>query len=95
MDWPTWKQAATLAIISGLVATFVRRQTDGASFDSGGRSHRVAAAIVPAARELALVSTLYALWRIARTLPLDQPAGAIERARDLVRLQHVLHLPTE
>ena len=93
MDWPTWKQAATLAMISGLVATILRRQSFGTSFASRGR--RVADATVPAAHELALVSTLYAIWRIARTLPLDQPAGAIQRARDLVRLQNLLHLPTE
>ena len=50
---------------------------------------------MPAAFELALVSSLYSIWRIARTLPLDQPGGAVERARDLVALQHWLHLPTE
>lgn len=49
----------------------------------------------PATRELALVAGLYATWRIARSLPLAQDDGAIDRARQIVDLRRDLHLPTE
>ncbi len=49
----------------------------------------------PAALELALISTLYAAWRLARQIPLGSDDLAIERAHDLVALQQALHLPTE
>ena len=41
------------------------------------------------------MAALYSVWRLARVLPLAQPAGAINRARQIDRLQHVLHMPTE
>ena len=41
------------------------------------------------------MSGLYSIWRLARVLPLDRQLGAIERARQIVRLQHAVHLPTE
>jgi PAP2 superfamily len=100
MQWPTWKQSAVLALISVVIAVALRHRSSAAasateSAVEPSRSHRVAQAIVPGAFELALVSSLYSIWRIARTLPLDQPAGAVERARDLVAVQNWLHLPTE
>jgi membrane protein implicated in regulation of membrane protease activity len=95
MSWPTWKQAATLAVACLVLVWLLRRRRPDTTDGVPTRPARVAAAAIPAALEVALVSTLYALWRIARTLPLDQPAGAIERARDLVRVQDWLHLPTE
>jgi hypothetical protein len=52
-------------------------------------------AAVPAARELALVSVLYSIWRIARELPLARTDGAIKRARQIVSLQDSIGLPTE
>lgn len=55
----------------------------------------VARAVEPAAREFALVAGLYAVWRLARMLPLATASGAMERGRDIDRLQHALHLPTE
>lgn len=48
-----------------------------------------------AAQELALVASLYSVWRLARVLPLAQDDGAIDRARQIVRLQNALHMPTE
>ena len=41
------------------------------------------------------MAALYSVWRLARVLPLAQPAGAINRARQIDRLQHILHMPTE
>ncbi|MEX2293351.1 MAG: phosphatase PAP2 family protein [Acidimicrobiales bacterium] len=85
MTWPAWWQAILVAVVSALVASALRR----------ARSTRLRAALAPAARELALIASLYALWRIARELPLAQDDGAIERARQIVTLQRDLHLPTE
>jgi hypothetical protein len=44
---------------------------------------------------MALIAGLYAVWRVARVLPLARDAGAIDRARQIVRVQDALHLPTE
>ncbi|HEX4866002.1 MAG TPA: phosphatase PAP2 family protein [Acidimicrobiales bacterium] len=85
MSWPTWDQAALLALTCVAVAHLVGRRPDTPT----------RRAVVLAARELALVASLYAVWRIARQLPLAEDDGAIERARHIVRLQHELHLPTE
>ena len=49
----------------------------------------------PAAHELAVVATLYAIWRLARKLPLATAEGAIERARQLDDLQRALGFPSE
>ena len=46
-------------------------------------------------REFSLVAFLYTLWRLAMVLPLDQPVGAISRARNINSLQENLFLPSE
>lgn len=56
---------------------------------------RVAAALVPAFREFALIAGLYAVWRLARMLPVTHEAGALDRARDIEHLEQHLHLPSE
>jgi hypothetical protein len=56
---------------------------------------RVGNALQPAAREFALIAGLYAVWRLARKLPVTHEAGALDRARDIDRFQQWLHLPTE
>jgi hypothetical protein len=85
MPWPSWEQALMVAVVSAFVGFGLPR----------GRPTRFSLSAAPATRELALVATLYAIWRVARELPLAQDAGAIERARQIVRLQHDLGLPTE
>lgn len=85
MPWPTWQQAATVALVSALVAVVARRRLPT----------RVGTALEPVAHELSLLAGLYSLWRVARTLPLATSDGAIERARQIVSIQHWLHLPTE
>ena len=42
-----------------------------------------------------MISALYAVWRVARKLPLAQDDGAIERARSIVDFQEAIFLPTE
>jgi hypothetical protein len=59
------------------------------------RRTRLTSVLGPAAKELAVVAALYAVWRGAHALPLAQDDGAIERARQIVTLEHDLHLPTE
>jgi hypothetical protein len=85
VNWPTWRQALIAAVISGLVALALRR----------GRPSRLGDIVMPAALEFAFVASLYSVWRMAKNLPLTQADGAIDRARDIVRLQEFLHLPTE
>ncbi|NND75170.1 MAG: phosphatase PAP2 family protein [Ilumatobacter sp.] len=84
MKWPTWEHAAIAAVISGLLALAARR----------GRTGR-ARFVEQASIEFALLSALYAVWRVARKLPLAQDEGAIERARQIVDVQNALHFPTE
>jgi hypothetical protein len=85
MDWPTWNQAAVVAVLCGLIAVGSRRMPPT----------RLRTALGAAARELALVASLYSIWRLARVLPLAHDHGAIERARQINRFQHWLHLPSE
>ena len=85
MNWPTWRQALIAAVISGLVALVLRR----------ARPSRLGDIVMPAALEFAFVASLYSVWRMAKNLPLTQADGAIDRARDIVRVQEFLHLPTE
>lgn len=85
MDWPTWDQAAIASLLSSAAWLLVRRIRLG----------RFGAALQPAFAEFALISGLYSIWRIARELPFTHEAGAIDRARQVDRLQQALHLPTE
>lgn len=86
MKWPTWEQAAIAAVLSGVVALTLRRRRSSAQ--SGGFTEQLTI-------EFALISALYAVWRIARKLPLAQDDGAIERARSIVDFQEAIFLPTE
>ena len=85
MKWVTWDQAAITAVLSFVVTMLLRRLP----------TTKWRARIIPATTELSLISALYTLWRLAMKLSLDQPSGAIERARQIDRFQHWLHLPTE
>lgn len=85
MRWPTWSQALIAAAISGLVALALRRS----------RPTRLGDIVMPAALEFAFVASLYSIWRMAKNLPLTQADGAIDRAYDIVRIQELLHLPSE
>ena len=86
MKWPTWEQAAIAAVLSGVVALVLRRRR---SLDHPGQFTEQLTV------EFALISALYAIWRVARKLPLAQDDGAIERARSIVDFQEAIFLPTE
>ena len=73
------------AALSGLLALALRRR------DLDGWR----AAVGQAATEFATIAGLYSVWRVARKLPLAQDEGAVDRARQIVDLEHTLHLPTE
>jgi hypothetical protein len=73
------------ALVSGILALLMRRM----------RPTRIRAMLIPTALELTLMASLYSIWRLARELPLDRPAGAIERARQINQLQHNLFFPAE
>jgi hypothetical protein len=85
MKWVTWDQAAVSAVISFAVATMATRFP----------ANRFRSLVQASSTELGLISFLYMLWRLAMNLPLDKPSGAIERARQINRLQHFLHFPSE
>ncbi len=85
MKWPTWYHGAILAALCVIVWWVLGRL----------RPNRVTSAMRPAAQELAVVASLYAIWRIARKLPLATAEGAIDRARQIDDLQRSLGFPSE
>jgi hypothetical protein len=109
MAWPTWQQAAVATVLMlGLAALGRWRDrawSAGAASSAdaigpgpvGGARLRAGAwrFVVAAALELALISFLYGLWRLARQLPLSHEEGAYDRARWIYEAQRWLHLPSE
>ena len=83
--WPTWNQAAVAALACAVITLVLRRV----------RPTRLRIAALSTATELAILASLYSVWRAARVLPLDRSDGAIDRARQIDKFQHTLHLPTE
>ena len=84
MPWPTWDQAALAAVLSVVLWWALRRIRSD-----------LTRSLEPVAAEFALISALYAVWRLARMLPLVTDSGAIDRGRDIVTVEAWLHLPTE
>ena len=85
MKWPTWDQAAVVAAACAVIALVLRRT----------RPTRLRLVALSAATEIAILASLYSVWRLARVLPLAQTEGAIDRGRQIDNLQHALHMPTE
>ncbi|MDH2413193.1 phosphatase PAP2 family protein [Nocardioides sp. CER19] len=85
MPWPSWDEAAFASVLALFLALACLRLPQG----------RARTASVPALREFALISGLYAIWRLARQLPFTHEAGAVERGREIHRIQQWLHLPGE
>ena len=84
MPWPNWQQAASLTVVMLLLAAAAKRW-----------GNRRGPSVAAGATEIALVSFLYMLWRLARVLPLVQDEGAVERGHQVWRFQQWLHLPSE
>jgi hypothetical protein len=59
------------------------------------RPSRLSPHVEPVAAEFALIASLYAVWRLARMLPIASTHGAIERAHEIASFQDRLHLPSE
>jgi hypothetical protein len=85
MRWVTWNQAIIASGISIVIAYCFTRIASTPRRDF----------IIAICREFSLVTFLYTLWRLAMVLPLDQPVGAISRARAINSLQQILFLPSE
>ena len=85
MKWVTWNQAIIASGISIVIASCFTRLPSNPRRDF----------IVAICREFSLVAFLYTLWRLAMVLPLDQPVGAISRARSINSFQQNLFLPSE
>ena len=77
MKWPTWDQAAVVAVLCVVIALVLRRM----------RPTRARLATLAGATELAILAALYSVWRMARVWPLDRPEGAIDRGRQINDLQ--------
>jgi PAP2 superfamily len=88
MKWPTWYHGAILAVVCATLWWALGRVRPS-------RATRAIVAIRPAAQELAIIAALYAVWRIARKLPLATTGGAIDRARQIDDFQRFMHLPSE
>lgn len=84
MPWPSWNQAGVTCVVLLLVWALARR--------SSRPKVRTGAAF---ALEVALISFLYMLWRLARQLPLTQEEGAYDRGRWIYDFQRTVHLPSE
>lgn len=84
MPWPTWDQAAAASLISLLCWLSLRQWWPGRTRNAE-----------PLARELALIAALYALWRLARMLPLATTSGALARGREIDHIERALHFPSE
>ena len=85
MKWPTWDQAAVAAALCAVIALVLRRT----------RPTRARLVVLATATELAILASLYSVWRLARVLPLARTEGAIDRGRQINDLQQTLHMPTE
>ena len=85
MQWVTWDQAIIAALVSAIIALVLSKAPSSPKRDF----------LFALSKEFALIAVLYTLWRLAMVLPLDQPDGAIERARDINRWQQNIALPTE
>lgn len=64
-------------------------------FGVRARRTRLTPHLEPVAAEFALIAGLYAIWRLARMLPIASVDGARERAHDIATFEQWLHLPTE
>jgi hypothetical protein len=80
-----WQQATALA--AGLTVAGLAARRSAVGFAS--RS-------APYIGECAVVAALYAFWQLAATLSvIGSGAGAFSRARDILRVEHRAHLPSE
>lgn len=85
MKWVTWQQAVVAGLLSGLALLLLRRQ----------RPTRANVIAIAAAQELMFISGIYALWRVARMLPLAKNETALVYARSIADLQDWLGMPSE
>jgi len=85
MPWPSWQQSAVAAVFFGLLVIGLRRR----------KQTELTATLAQAAIEMAIICTLYSIWRMARRLPLEQTDGAIDRGRSIAEWQESVFLPSE
>lgn len=85
VPWPTWQHAWITSALLAAIFVVLQRREHG----------RIVEALLPAIRELIILTGLYGLWRTARKLPLTQSDGAIERAEWIVDFQDRIGLPSE
>ena len=85
MKWITWDQAFVAAVVSFVIYRLVRDRPPT----------KPVVFLNAAAKEMAFISSIYSVWRIARQLPIAKEEGALQRARQLADLQDWLRMPSE
>ncbi len=96
-----WQPAAVLSagLFAGALTAgwLTSRAADlrPAGADQARRPGRLAARAVPYLREAGLVAALYTLWQLAGSVSVLGSAGAFERGRQILRIEHDSGLPSE
>ncbi len=88
MHLQRWQQAALGAVALVALMLLVTRVP-------ALRRRRYAPAVALAAREGALVLALFVLWQLVARLAIRHVAGAFEHAYTVLRIEHLLHLPSD
>ena len=92
----SWQQGAVLtAALAGAAAAARWLPVSASASTSMQRGSLRLRAAYPFLRESTLLAGLYSLWQLAGSLSVLGTQGAFQRAQDLVRWQHDLHLPSE
>lgn len=90
----SWSQAAGLAILLGCLALPLRRWARAHSEQRPGATRRTAW-VSAALLEIALVLGLFAVWQLGNRFGVVHVAGAFDHARQLLRAEHLMRLPSE
>jgi hypothetical protein len=84
MQWLPWQDAVYAAGGTAVATRTLSR-----------RASRTARAVSAWTREVAVMFVLYGLWQLAGGLSLGRAAGAVQRGRDIYRLEGALKFPSE
>lgn len=90
----SWSQAAALAMLLGCLALPLRRWTRAHAQQRSGATRRTAW-LSAALLEISLVLALFAVWQLGNRFGVVHVAGAFEHARVLLRVEHLMWLPSE
>jgi PAP2 superfamily len=84
MGWLPWQDAVVIAVVTAAITLALAE-----------RSSPVLRGVTAWTRELTVMFALYGLWQLAGDLSLGQPGDAINRGREVARIERWAHLPSE